>query len=199
MGDLHLGGSIRNAAGILAALCLSLTAETSVAQEGPVPSRFEGAGTFVFVRGSENGPLGHATGTEAGFGGRLTVNIVRNVATEAEFTFYPGDAISDQRRKIQGLFGVKAGARRTRIGVFGTVRPGFFRVRDRDAVYIPEIGPGTRTRTWRTLDVGGAIEAYPSHRTVFRVDVGGTFTRYRILDPVTRRDIRIGTGLALRF
>jgi len=53
--------------------------------------------------------------TEAGFGGRFTVNLNEHVALEAETTFFPNSGFSGEPRAsgnaVQGLFGAKAGKR----------------------------------------------------------------------------------------
>ncbi len=66
--------------------------------------------------------------TEAGFGGRITFNLNKNISLEAEGNFFPHENFDDQSRGgnlWQGQFGVKAGKRFGKFGVFGKARPGF--------------------------------------------------------------------------
>ena len=62
----------------------------------------------------------------------------------------------------QGLFGIKAGTRIKRVGIFAKVRPGFqtnFVVNDREQARF-------------ALDVGGVAELYPNRHVVLRFDAG---------------------------
>lgn len=170
-------------------------AAAAVAQESETP-RFEVGGHFssITVAEPESFPLpGQARTvrrTEAGFGGRFTYNFTDSVAAEAEVNFFPHDAVSfndyTDGRATQALFGVKAGRRFGKYGLFGKARPGFVRfgrafngTRAETA-----IGGGTffaPQRTGRTgfaLDVGGAIEMYPSRRIMTRFDIGDTIVRF---------------------
>src|SRR5712692_9524671 len=67
--------------------------------------------------------------TEPGFGGRFTYNINKHVAVEAEVNLFPRDRqdsndASKGGHKAQALFGIKAGTRGRRVGLFGKIRPG---------------------------------------------------------------------------
>src|SRR5713226_10087891 len=67
--------------------------------------------------------------TEPGFGGRFTYNINKHVAVEAEVNLFPRDTedyIESLKggHKTQALFGLKAGTRNRRIGLFLKIRPG---------------------------------------------------------------------------
>src|SRR5215813_7186917 len=58
--------------------------------------------------------------TEAGIGGRFTFNFNRSIAAEAEINFFPqkvGILVADGSA-IQGQFGVKAGKRFEKFGIF---------------------------------------------------------------------------------
>src|SRR5712692_7127112 len=66
--------------------------------------------------------------TEPGFGGRFTYNINKHVAVEAEVNLFPRDRqdsndASKGGHKAQALFGIKAGTRGRRVGLFGKIRP----------------------------------------------------------------------------
>jgi len=127
--------------------------------------------------------------TEPGFGGRFTYNINKHVAVEAEGNFFPrevkdsfGETLQGGR-KTEGLFGVKLGARRKRVGVFGKLRPGFvhFGHLERNGIVCiassssacPNPPPVFRETDF-ALDVGGVVELYTSRRTLVRFDLGDT-------------------------
>lgn len=126
--------------------------------------------------------------TELGFGGRVGYSFNRHVAFEAEANLFPRErALTDEDftggRKVQGLFGVKAGRRYERVGLFAKARPGFVHFAEGDleqvgsclSVFPPPLGCfETRGRTDFALDLGGVVELYPSSRTLLRFDVGDT-------------------------
>jgi hypothetical protein len=155
--------------------------------------RFEIGAQYTALRLSELDVTG------SGFGGRFTYNINDNFAVEAEGNFFPRDRNPEETRtreeflealnggqKTQALFGVKAGGRGKRVGIFGKVRPGFVRFsrfeRNRQVpIFDPTNGqpppPSTFSETDFAIDLGGVLEVYPSRRTVFRFDVGDTIIR----------------------
>ena len=131
---------------------------------------------------------------QPGFGGRLGYNFNRNFALEAEVNFFPGtDSFSQPEafndgNTIEGLFGLKAGKRFRKIGVFGKARPGFLYVSKGDLQPIPNTGciaafppPAACFETKGTnsfaFDFGGVVEVYPTRRTLIRFDVGDTIVR----------------------
>jgi hypothetical protein len=163
--------------------------------------------------------------SEPGFGARITYNFTDQLAVESEVNFFPNRnvfSVPDQGRAVQGQFGLKFGKRFKRIGVFGKVRPGFLSI---DNVFFYE--PGARfdfqgvillnvrndRQTHFTTDLGGALEFYPSGRTVFRVDAGDTVVRYGpsfepiAFDPLNqtkvpakiKHNFQLTAGFALRF
>ncbi|MEK6282350.1 MAG: outer membrane beta-barrel protein [Acidobacteriota bacterium] len=124
--------------------------------------------------------------TEPGFGGRFTYNINEHIAVEAEGNFFPregkeyfGETLQGGR-KTQGLFGVKAGARTRRLGIFGKVRPGFLHFGNftRPGIACTDVcppqPPPNFSQTDFALDLGSVIELYPSQRTILRFDIGDT-------------------------
>ncbi|HEX8720684.1 MAG TPA: outer membrane beta-barrel protein [Pyrinomonadaceae bacterium] len=140
---------------------------------------------------------------EPGFGARLGYGFNRYVTAEAEVNYFPrGRGLTDPDftggRKLQGLFGVKAGRRYESFGLFAKARPGFVNFSGGDLEQRPNAGCiaifppplacfESRGRTDFALDVGGVVELYPSARTVVRFDAGDTilFTgAHRV--PVTR-------------
>jgi len=81
--------------------------------------------------------FGPASGrrTEPGIGGRFTFNLTNYLAFEAEMNLFPrsdtniarneGTAAAPAGRVFQGQFGVKAGKRFRKFGIFAKARPGF--------------------------------------------------------------------------
>lgn len=143
---------------------------------------------------------------EVGFGARFTYNLNKHVALEAEGNFFPGIRLEEftgftsggvpAGHIYQGQFGVKAGKRFKKFGLFAKIRPGFVgftqashftgfkpvtifnprfgEVHYEDAQF--RIGPVT----YPAADVGGVVEFYPSRRIVTRLDVGDTIIRYGV-------------------
>lgn len=130
-----------------------------------------------------------------GFGGRFTYNLTNNVALEAEGNFFPGndnfdnDLSAPSGETFQAQFGVKAGKRFSKFGIFAKARPGFVTFFDASRM------TGTTTITFLnqqftrgvfttgketdfSMDIGGVLEFYPSPRIVTRVDFGDTIIRY---------------------
>src|ERR1041385_6684948 len=66
-------------------------------------------------------------GTKYGFGGAFGYQLSKYFTLEAEGNFFPRDRDLDGGRKVQGLFGVKAGKRFDKFGIFAKARPGFIR------------------------------------------------------------------------
>lgn len=131
---------------------------------------------------------------QPGFGGRFGYNLTDNLALEAELELFPKaellsrpDTFNDGNL-IQGLFGVKAGKRFEKIGVFGKARPGFQYASKGDLRFKSNIGcptvfppPAgcfeTTSRNSFAFDLGGVVELYPTKRTLIRLDVGDTIVR----------------------
>jgi len=168
----------------LAVICLLATVAT--AQE---TSRFDlGTGFTVLAHGQ-------VPNRAANFGPSFTgvYNITHFLSlegtfnwfpTEAGFTFsgFPGPGIFDTSA-VQALFGVKAGYRARRFGVFAKVRPGLISAAktERSITLIENpIGFGTGRGqtvgrlTEKVLDVGGVFECYLTKRWALRVDAGDT-------------------------
>ena len=142
-------------------------------------------------------PVGSGSDTRPGFGGRVTYNLTGSVALESQVDFFP---INERRsydggRTVQALFGVKAGKRFERFGIYGKARPGFVRFSRAVTGYervpfppsfiAPEQFPGGEfplprfgARTEFATDIGGVVEFYPSRRIVTRFDIGDTIIRY---------------------
>ena len=95
-----------------------------------------------------------------GAGSRFTYNLNNHIALESEVNFFLPD--EGPPYATQGLFGIKAGTRIKRVGIFAKVRPGF----QTDFVV------NQREQARFALDVGAVAEFYPNRHVVLRVDAG---------------------------
>lgn len=162
---------------------------------------------------------------EAGFGGRFTFNLNRHVALEAEGTFFPHSNFGDPAtsgKLLQAQFGVKAGKRFSKFGLFGKARPGIASFSDAfeqvgiangsDVSGQPYTFPiyGSRRRTNFSMDLGGVLEFYPSRKVLTRLDVGDTIIRHHLelFFPLvaglpkpsrTTHNLQISAGIGFRF
>ena len=172
--------------------------------------------------------------TEPGFGGRFTFNFNRSVALEAVGNFFPhkcrfcgaGGGSGDNSGNImQGLFGVKAGKRFQKWGIFGKARPGVVSFSEGDSRYVAT-GTGAFPFEFRrnrltnfALDLGGVLEFYPSRNIVTRFEAGDTLihfgqrqSNYLTFDPTgvpslfpfttrseTRHNFQFVAGVGWRF
>jgi hypothetical protein len=174
---------------------LSIVAQ---AQEQSAPSKIEVGVQFssLTVPGQDSQGVDAVSAepakSEAGFGGRFTFNLNRHVALEAEGNFYPHENFPGFRaggRLLQGQFGVKAGKRFGKFGVFAKARPGLVSFSDVLTIVgtetidfngqpftFPIFGP--KRKTYFSMDVGGVLEFYPSRRVLTRIDVGDTIIHY---------------------
>lgn len=173
------------------ALCLFLTLTVSIVHAQTDEKKFEIGGQFSTLSTQTRSVSGLTISEDRkqvqGFGGRFGYNATENIALEAELNFFPRDRDLEAGRKLQGLFGVKAGQRFDKVGVFGKARPGFIRFERGDyvpvgaciAIFPPPIGcfdPVGKTNL--ALDVGGVVEIYPTQNTLIRFDVGDTIIRF---------------------
>lgn len=152
--------------------------------------------------------------TEPGIGGRVTYNFNHHLSAEGEFSYFPRDNFPGGT-VTQGLFGVKAGARSDKAGLFGKARPGL--VRFSSLRFTVPCSPGescqrklaTGLHTNFAFDVGGVFECYPSRRLVVRFDLGDTITSVRLgqrlgaVNPAsttrTIHSLQLNAGLGYRF
>ena len=132
-----------------------------------------------------------SSSTEPGFGGRVVYNFNDNFAVEGEGNFFPNknafNALSIDGHAVQGQFGVKAGKRFRKFGIFAKARPGFLSI-DKSFFFAGTISetPGffpspnfqVGRKTHLTMDLGGVLEFYPSKKTIVRFDAGATFVRF---------------------
>ena len=150
--------------------------------------------------------------TEPGLGARFTFNFNRSVAFEAVGNLFPhscnycGGNLGDNSGIIkQGLFGVKAGKRFEKWGIFGKARPGVVTFGQGDTIYtINGTGPSASVAIQRrgvsnfATDLGAVLEFYPSKRIVTRFEGGDTLIHYGsrqsnflTFDPLTSSPILI--------
>jgi hypothetical protein len=199
---------------ILVIVAVSLTCLINAFAQSEGLPKFEGGAEFS----SFNRPSAYSARTEYGFGGRLTYNVNRSVALEAAGYFFPHSCATDvvnleisglkfrcanDGSIIEGLYGVKAGKRFKKWGVFGKARPGFvsfgqgnFNTRVFYTGSFPQFHFNRETNF--ALDAGGVMEFYPSKRVVTRVDVGDTIIDYgRFIG--THHHLQIIAGVGFRF
>jgi hypothetical protein len=130
--------------------------------------------------------------TEPGVGARFTFNFNRSVAFEAAGNYFPhscsfcGGNLGDNSGIItQGFFGVKAGKRFEKWGIFVKARPGVVRFGQGQTIYtINGTGPSATVAARRkgqsnfAADLGAVLEFYPSKHIVTRFDFGDTMIHY---------------------
>jgi hypothetical protein len=126
--------------------------------------------------------------THLGAGSRFTVNWNRHVALEAAANFFPGCTTCASQitgRITEGFFGVKAGQRFKKFGIFGKARPGFISFSKGFFELTPTGGTGpfpfdvvVRRQTNLAADLGGVVEIYPSGRLLLRFDGSAVLDHY---------------------
>lgn len=165
------------------------------------------------------------THTDFGFGPRIGYNATSYLTLEAEMNFFPRDRDLEGGRKVQAVFGAKAGKRFERAGIFAKARPGFVRFSRGDfigsplgicpAIFPLPIGcfqPVSKTNF--AFDIGGVAELYPSTNTIIRLDAGDTIIRFadrRVaansnsglgvlqLAAETKHNLQLSVGFGYRF
>lgn len=209
-------------AAVLILLCLFFASRATLLAQTIETPRFE-----VGVQFSSLTLANRPSDTKPGFGGRFTINLNEHVAVEAETNFYPTETTFPSEevggRAVQGLFGVKAGKRFDKFGLFVKARPGlvhFTRVLrvtgftneifDGQSVIFPNFR--TQGVTHFATDLGGVVEFYPSRRIVTRFDIGDTIIRDRgyVVPPFpgvvfthsngsTSHNFQFNAGIGFRF
>ncbi len=203
----------------LLALCVGASAQATDAPKVEVGVQF----STLSVRRPD---FFNATEHQPGFGGRFTYNLTDNVAVEAEGNFFPTrgrTSISTGGRTLQGQFGVKAGKRFERFGVFAKARPGLVSfdgalrsagtetiIFEGESFVVPRFTLARKTHF--STDLGGVLEFYPSRRIVTRFDFGDTIIRYGeretfgfasqpiVTAPATvRHNFQFSAGVGFRF
>lgn len=211
------------------AIALAIFSSRVAAQSEPEPDKVELGVHFTSITKPDFG----GAATEAGFGGRFTFNLNRSLAVEAEGNFFPHNCRRCNNENVgtlaQGFFGVKAGKRFRKFGVFGKARPGFASFSGGEfSITVLQSPPGTfPVVTFNTsratnfaFDLGGVIELYHSRRIFTRFDGGDVMIRYPqrtfngfSFDPVTgtltplpitrpadtRHNFQFSAGIGIRF
>ena len=179
-------------------LCTKIT----FAQETP---KYEIGANFSIIR------IPDLYKTDVGVGARTGYNLNKWVALEAEVNSFPQfEGRFFGGRKVQGLFGVKAGARSEKFGLFAKARPGFMRFSNGritnpcppGAVCSLVVLVGKQTNF--AFDLGGVMEFYPSRRFTTRIDVGDTLVRFGEFNvqtgrPYTSHNLQVNVGFGVRF
>lgn len=196
-------------------VCVRAGAQEEAAPKFEVGAQFTSIGVDDDPR-AEPGCLTCDTFFYKGVGGRFTYNVNDSLAVETEVNFFLDEHRGYTSRRVggkplQALFGVKAGKRFGRVGVFAKARPG---VLSFSGAIHDGIGLGTlfdvrfARRTHFNLDVGGVFEVYPSRKVVLRVDAGDTIVRYgdeRVpgtdfsFKGHTGHSFQFGSGVGFRF
>jgi hypothetical protein len=165
-------------------LALLVSADSASAQEQDAPKLEIGV---QYSSLSINLPGFGGTEHAPGVGARVTYNLNDYFAVEAEGNIFPSVTQSDYTTggdPQQMQFGVKAGKRWKRFGLFAKARPGF--VSFGDTLTPVEVQSGgvnlfrfdRERKTHFSTDVGGVLEFYPSRRMLVRFDAGDTIIRY---------------------
>jgi len=169
---------------LLFILCCSFDAS---AQSGEVPKIEVGLQFTSITKPDYSGGS-----TEPGIGARFTFNFNRSVAVEAVGNLFPhscnycGGNLGDNSGIIkQGLFGVKAGKRFEKWGIFAKARPGVVTFGQANTIYtINGTGSSASVAVRRqgvsnfATDLGAVLEFYPSKHIVTRFDAGDTLIHY---------------------
>lgn len=129
----------------------------------------------------------------SGTGFNFDYNFTRGIAFDSTLNFMPGQQGS--KAVMEGLFGLKMGARFQRFGIFGKVRPGF--------IYYQEARQGGGNMTPNSLtrfaaDLGGVFEYYPKRNSILRIDVGTTVVRY-LSDHPDPKPFELGSSLSTQY
>lgn len=147
--------------------------------------------------------------TDGGFGVRFTYNVNDYLGLEAETTYFPSRREGSDGNERQGSFGVRAGKRSERFGVFAKVRPGVTRFYELGNTLGPNVFARGNTRF--AFDVGGVFEYYPDRHAAVRVDVGDTMVRFKtgdfffqgferhLVQGKLSHNLQVNVGFAFRF
>lgn len=202
------------ALGFLFMMCVRAGAQEEAAPKFEVGAQFT---SIALDDNASNLPVCNACDefVYKGVGGRFTYNVNNHLAVETEVNFFLDENPRYISRRVggkpvQALFGLKAGKRFGRVGVFGKARPGvisFSRVISSGIGGGPILADFSR-RTHFNLDLGGVFEVYPSRKVVLRVDAGDTIVHYgeeqtpgalSASPGETRHNFQLNAGAGFRF
>jgi hypothetical protein len=196
---------------ILTALAVVLTGAQARAQSEPPKIELG-----VHLTGID---LNEVFEVPGGVGGRFTYNFTRHLSFDAEINYFPKKdnfrcvpgtpfCFGNNRGRFgetQGLFGLKAGTRFEKFGVFAKARPGFMHFGGDQIT--PDFNNQSRVRF--AFDVGVVVEAYVTRRLAFRFDLGDTIIPFggRTVNgingpvplPTGLHNFQGGAGLTIRF
>ena len=188
-------------------ICLAiniLLVSTASAQSQEKSPKYEVGIHYAALRVTEK------SDKDSGLGVRFTYNLTDYLGLEAETTAFPQVYEGGGNNERQGLFGVRAGKRNERFGVFAKARPGVTRF------YLLGTTPGPNNfaqgHSRFSMDVGGIFEYYLHRHAAVRVDVGDTIVRFKTGDFFYQRldqpmfvqrkishNLQVNVGFALRF
>jgi hypothetical protein len=159
----------------------------------------------ILIDGRSFCELGHQSRWDAGFGARLGYNLSRHVSAEMELNFFPHEdtmTLVAGGHKVEALFGIKAGMRNDKVGIFAKARPGLVRYSRFNEQPFANTNPEGKSKP--ALDLGGVIEWYPTRNILTRVDVGDTIIRESDYNFVkgklrTTHNLQINAGIGFRF
>ena len=161
-------------------ILLLLVPNTAGAQDKQ--QRYELGGLITYTFLSEIGSTDSGVGTLAGgLGGRFVYHALPVLDLESEINYLPGNSATSGNH-LQGFFGIKAGKRWKKGGIFLKARPGFIHFR-RDPFGVQKPGSSIFSHEWASstesdLDLGGVIEYYTSRGLILRFDLGDSLIRY---------------------
>ena len=156
----------------------------NIARAQDTQQRYELGGllTYTFLR--EIGSTDSGVGTGAGgLGGRFVYRALPVLDLEGEIHYLPGNSATSGNH-VQGFFGVKAGKRWKKGGIFVKARPGFIQFR-RDPFGVLKHGSNFFSHegaasTELDVDLGGVIEYYTSRGLILRFDLGDSVIHYAL-------------------
>ncbi len=145
--------------------------------EQPVSGNWELGPLFSTLIIQREG-AGNGVQTDLGLGGFASYRIYGVFYFDSDVLYFPADRSvggpQDGGQLTQGLFGVKGGIRRNRVGFFGKVRPGFNSFSQAVTSVTQNSIYTYRRSTNFVLDLGGIIELYPNEHSTLRIEAGDT-------------------------
>lgn len=188
--------------GAIALVLLVLLSAIAVSAQTP---RVEVGGHFTFLDFTPTYNFGDRH-KNFGLGGRFTYNLNKYVAAEAELDYFPTtDSVytffPEWGRKTFALFGVKAGLRKQKFGIFGKARPGMAHFTFVPILVCPLSQPGPCLQPAKTnfaMDVGGVFEYYASRNVALRFDAGDTLIHHQRFFGTTHQ-LQTSAGVVFRF
>ena len=150
-----------------------------IERETKVPGNWEFGPLFSTLVIAREG-LGNVR-SEPGVGGYASYRFYSVLYLDSDLLYFPRtpefSGPHDGGTILQGLFGLKGGVRRNRMGFFGKARPGFHSY-SQALTSVSTSGTGPTFFYGRSnnlvLDLGGIIEFYPAGHGTLRVEVGDT-------------------------